>query len=121
MDKIKEFFKKKTGLVVLGVIAIFIGSIIYAKSSPKMILFYSDSCPHCQNVEAYINENGISNKIKFSQKEVSQDQANATLMERKANECGLDTTQGIGVPFFFNGQECLVGDEPIINYFKTLK
>jgi glutaredoxin len=99
----------------------FILAIVRAKSQVNMILFYSDSCPHCKNVEAYINENGISDKIKFDQKEVSQNQANATLMERKANDCGLDTTQGLGVPFFFNGQECLMGDEPIINYFKTLK
>ena len=121
MDKIKIFFKKNWFLVILGAAIIFIGAIVYAKSSAEMILFYSDSCPHCQNVEAYINENGISNKIKFSQKEVSRSQTNATLMERKANDCGLDTTQGLGVPFFFDGKECLVGDESIINYFKTLK
>lgn len=121
MDRIKEFFKKKTGLVILGIILIFAGAIIYAKSRTTMILFYSTSCPHCKNVEAYISENGIKDKIKFDEKEVSQSQANATLLESKARQCGLDMTQGIGVPFFFDGKDCLMGDEPIINYFKTLK
>ncbi len=121
MDKIKIFFKSNRILVILAVAAIFIGAIIYAKRPTTMILFYSDSCPHCQNVETYINENGIKNKIKFEEKEVAQNQTNATLLERKAKECGLDTAQSLGVPFFFDGQECLMGDEPIINYFKALK
>lgn len=108
-------------MVILGVAVIFIGAIIYAKRPTTMILFYSDSCPHCQNVETYINENGIKDKIRFEKKEVSQNQANATLLERKARQCNLDMTQGLGVPFFFDGQECLVGDEPIIDYFKALK
>jgi glutaredoxin len=120
MDKIKEFFKKKTGLVILGIIVIFIGAIIYAKQQPTMTLFYSDSCPHCKNVEAYINENGIKDKIKFDEKEVSGSQANATILERKARQCGLDLNQGIGVPFFFDGKDCLMGDQPIIDYFKAL-
>lgn len=121
MDKIKIFFKSNRILVILAVAAIFIGAIIYAKRPTTMILFYSDSCPHCQNVETYINENGVKDKIKFEEKEVSQNQANAALLEHKARQCNLDTTQGLGVPFFFTGKDCLMGDEPIINYFKTLK
>ena len=124
MNKIKKFFKERTGLVILGIIVIFFGAIIYAKNRPAdsvMILFYSDSCSHCKNVETYINENGIKDRLKFAEKEVSKNQANAALMERKAVQCGLDLNEGLGVPFFFDGQECLIGDEPIINYFKTLK
>lgn len=121
MDKMKIFFKKNQIMVIFGVAVIFIGAIVYAKRPATIILFYSDSCPHCQNVETYINENGVKDKIKFEEKEVSQNQANAALLERKAKECGLDTAQGLGVPFFFTGKDCLMGDEPIINYFKALK
>lgn len=123
MDKIKIFFSKRRVSVILGVILIFIGAIVYAKNSASetMILFYGDTCPHCQIVETYIQENGIKNKIQFEEKEVFQNQANAALLQRKAKECHLDLTQGIGVPFFFDGQQCLMGDEPIINYFKALK
>lgn len=121
MDRIKEFFKKNWMLIILVIVIMFILAIVRARSQANMILFYSDSCPHCQNVEAYIEENGVKNMIKFEEKEVSQNKTNAALMERKATDCGLDTTQGLGVPFFFNGKECLMGDEPIINYFKTLK
>jgi len=123
MNKAKIFFKKNRILVILGIVAIFIGAIIYAKKSTAatMILFYSDSCPHCQNVETYINENGVKDKVKFDQKEVSGNKANATLLERKARQCNLDPAQGLGVPFFFDGKNCLMGDEPIIDYFKALK
>ena len=125
MDKIKIFFKKNRILVLSLIAVIFIGAIIYAKKQPaqtiqpSMILFYSDSCPHCKNVEAYISENNIKDKLKFDEKEVSKSQANVTLLESKARQCGLDTNQGLGVPFFFDGQNCLMGDQPIIDYLKA--
>lgn len=86
-----------------------------------MILFYSDSCPHCQKVEQYITDNGLRQKLKFRELEVSLNQANAQTLERKARGCGLDTTQGVGIPVFFDGQKCYQGDTEIINYFQSLK
>ena len=121
MNKMKIMFKKNRVLIILAMAAIFIGAIIYAKkpATATMILFYSDSCPHCKNVEAYIDENGIKDKIVFDKKEVSRNQANAMLLERKARQCNFDPAQGIGVPFFFDGTNCVMGDEPIIDYFKN--
>ncbi len=121
MNKMKIFFKKNWMLIILVIVIMFILAIVRARSQVNMILFYSDSCPHCKNVEAYVLENGVKDKIKFAEKEVSQNKANASLLESKARQCGLDPNQGLGVPFFFNGQECLMGDEPIIDYFKSLK
>jgi len=119
MNKMKIIFKKNGVLVILAAAAIFVGAIIYAKkpAEANMILFYSNSCPHCKNVESYINDNGIKDKIKFEEKEISN-QANAALLERKARQCNFNVAQGIGVPFFFDGTNCIMGDEPIINYFK---
>ncbi len=124
MDKIKKYVRKNAlavGLIIISSAAIIIGALIYAKTPPAMILFYSDTCPHCQNVAAYVEANGIKAKIKFEEKEVSNNQANATLMERKARLCKIDTAQGLGVPFFFDGQTCYMGDEPIIEYFQAHK
>ena len=39
-------------------------------------------------------------------------------MAKKAAGCGLDTSQGLGVPFFFDGKNCLVGDQNIIDFFQ---
>lgn len=82
-----------------------------------MILFYSLSCPHCQNVEQYINDNKVSEKYKFARLEISQDQKNSAKLIARAKTCGLET-QGLGVPFLWTGEKCLMGDTEIIDFFK---
>ena len=115
MNQVKKYWP----LIIVVVVIIFFGAIILAKEQSSMILFYSDSCPHCQVVEEYIAANGIDAKLDFQKKEVSRSQANATLLERKARQCGLDVNQGLGVPFFFDGSRCYMGDQDIIAYFNT--
>ena len=88
-----------------------------AASSSGLILFYSNSCPHCQNVEKYMGDNKIPDKLSISQKEIS-DKAAASLLLEKAKVCGLNM-DSVGVPFLWNGSQCLVGDEDIINFFKS--
>jgi glutaredoxin len=85
-----------------------------------VILFYGNGCPHCANVEKYLSENKIGEKISFAQKEVFNDKNNATLLGDKASSCGL-STDSIGVPFLWDKAtgKCFVGDEEVINYFKT--
>ncbi|MGC9049175.1 MAG: hypothetical protein ACP5IX_03080 [Patescibacteria group bacterium] len=87
------------------------------QSANQIILFYGDGCPHCKIVEEYINENNIQNKISFAQKEVYYNQSNAKELEEKAKICGLPTNS-IGVPFLWDGEKCLIGDQDIINFFK---
>jgi len=87
-----------------------------ATSSP-LILFYSTKCQHCQNVEKYMSDNKITEEITVEQKEIS-DKANAQVLLEKAQICNLDTNN-IGVPFLWTGSTCLIGDEDIINFFKT--
>jgi glutaredoxin len=87
------------------------------QSAGQIILFYGDGCPHCAIVEEYIKENNINDKISFAQKEVYYNQNNAKELEAKAKICGLPT-DSIGVPFLWNGEDCLIGDQDIINFFK---
>ncbi len=108
-----------TIIIVLVIFAIIILAFIFRQ--PNQILFYSNSCPHCQKVEEYINANGIRNKLKFRELEVATNQNNAQILLQKAQSCGLDTTQGVGIPVFFNGSKCLQGDTAIINYFEQQK
>ncbi len=83
----------------------------------EIILFYGDTCPHCKIVEDYIKENQIDEKIIFSQKEVYHNTKNAAELTEKAKICGLPTSS-IGVPFLWDGENCLVGDQDIISFFK---
>lgn len=113
--------KNKLLLTALFGIVIVIGIVLLLKkekpSDSGMILFYKDECPFCKNVEEYIKENKVDEKIKFERKEVYYNKDNAGLLLEKAKICGLPEDE-IGVPFFWDGSKCLVGDRDIINFFE---
>jgi glutaredoxin len=87
------------------------------QSASEIILFYGKGCPHCAVVEEYIKENNIQDKVSFVQKEVYYNQDNAKELLEKAKICGIPTNS-IGVPFLWDGKNCLIGDRDIINFFK---
>jgi glutaredoxin len=82
-----------------------------------IIFYYGDTCPHCKLVEEYFNQNKTRDKIKFAEKEVYNNKQNQDELLFKAKICGL-ATNAIGVPLLWDGQKCLIGDQPIINFFK---
>jgi hypothetical protein len=83
------------------------------------ILFFGDGCPHCKVVEDFIFTNDVRNKIKFDTKEIWSNQSNARLMTQIWKQCGLNTQEGMGVPFYWDGASCYRGQDEIINLFKT--
>jgi len=87
------------------------------KSKGEIILYYGIGCPHCAKVEQYIKENNIKDKISFEEKEVYFNQKNALDLQDKAKKCGLDLNN-IGVPFLWDGSQCIIGDQPIIDFFQ---
>ena len=108
---------------MLGIAAIFIGaSHLRQKQPPKMVLFYSDTCPHCKKVEAYINENGIKNKIKFTETEVSNNKDNAALLgtQSPANATWI-RLRASASPSSLTAKKCLIGDAKIIELFPNSK
>jgi len=88
-------------------------------SSPtnKLVLFYGDGCPHCALVEDYLKENPP--KFNLEKKEVYYNKINQQELVMRAKTCGLPQNE-IGVPFLWTGSGCIIGDQPIINYFKQL-
>lgn len=123
MAKLNMKKSLRIGLIIAGLIIVS-GLIAVVKTkqtkAPELILFYSNYCPHCKNVEKYISDNDLKNKITFTELEVADNQANAQILVSQAKKCGLDTN-GIGVPLFYDGTNCLIGDTNIINYFATKK
>ncbi len=89
------------------------------KNKSGMVLFYSTTCPHCKNVEKFINDNNIKEKIALEEREVGSSEDNSFLMQKKAKECGIKENN-LGVPFLWNGEMCIVGDIPIIDYLEQL-
>lgn len=84
----------------------------------KMTLFYSNSCPHCETVEEFIDENSIDEKFDFQRLEVSMSTRNSQRLAGRAQTCGLNPNT-LGVPFLWTGEECMMGDVDIIEYFQS--
>ena len=80
-----------------------------------LILYYGETCPHCKIVEKYIADNNIEEKLKITHKEIYNNRANNDELISKANYCRLDL-KNVGVPFLWTGSDCLIGDEPIIEF-----
>jgi glutaredoxin len=120
-------------LMLLGIFAAVAGGFYFLKghnnttssntssnsTSSTIILFYGEGCPHCAKVEEFIKENKIKEKIAFEEKEVYFNKENAKQLVEVAKKCGFNENE-IGVPFLWDreNQKCIVGDEPIINFFK---
>lgn len=83
----------------------------------SIILYYGTGCPHCQKVEQYLKDNKVSDKISFQSKEVYSNEANSNEMNDKATNCGLKT-ENVGVPFLWDGSNCIMGDQKVIEFFK---
>lgn len=81
-----------------------------------MTLYWGDGCPHCENVEKFLEEKKVADKVDFLRKEVWKDRANAKEMERRARNCGIPA-KDIGVPFLFSDGQCFVGEPNVENEF----
>lgn len=106
-------------LIIMVVVAILI-AVFWPKttSGQGIILYVSNTCPHCKTVEDFIQANDISSKVQFQTKEVSANLGNAQELLNKATKCGISTDQ-VGVPLLWDGSKCLLGEPDITAFFKT--
>ncbi len=83
--------------------------------------YWGEGCPHCANVEEFLDAWEHKNRVQIDKKEVYNNQGNIALFKSRAKYCELSNNQ-IGVPFLFTPDgECLVGDTPIINLFEQME
>ncbi len=87
-------------------------------ANQEVILYFGKECPHCHEVIDYLKEHKVSEKIKYSQKEVWHNKDNQKEMMKKVNECGLDP-QKVGVPFLYAKGKCYIGTPDVLEYFKN--
>ena len=87
------------------------------KTTPSgIVLFYGIGCPYCEQVDAYITEQDITEKVSFERKEVYYNKENADELASLVSICGLPTNK-VGVPFLWDGEYCFVGMPDIVNFF----
>ncbi len=122
---------KKIALgAVLIIVVIFVGYKTWQKGADNaknnevavdnsnIILFYGEECPHCKDVEKYIADNQLDQKVQFSSREVWHDKANANLLAQKAQACGIKTEE-VGVPFLWSAGKCYVGVNEVENFLNS--
>lgn len=106
------------GIIILGgIVFVFYRNKNIPAQKSNVVLFYGDGCPHCANVDEFIKENKIDEKISFEKKEVFNNQDNAKELVDLSQKCGLPSDQ-VGVPFLWDDSKCYVGDTDVINFFK---
>ena len=87
------------------------------KDAGKIIYFYGDGCPHCVKVEKFMKKNNLQARLKFQTKEVFHNPANTAELAKYAKRCSLKGPY-LPVPLLWTGSKCVVGDKPILQYFK---
>ena len=83
-----------------------------------VVLFYGEGCPHCKDVENFVSQNKIEDKVVFTRLEVWHNQNNALLLINTAQSCNINISQGAPVPLLWDGTKCYVGGPDVINFFK---
>jgi len=123
MSKAKKFLPAAIVVIVIAVAGYFVWQRGQSNSqdnqvavdNSKIILFYGRECPHCIDVEKYISDNQLDQKVQFSKLEVWHDKANANLMAEKARECNIKTDE-VGVPFLWSKGKCYIGVNEVENF-----
>jgi len=77
------------------------------------VLYYGKTCPHCENVLRFVQDNQIAEKTGLREKEVYQNQDNSKEAVRAATSCGVPEAK-MAVPFLFVDGQCLFGDSEVI-------
>jgi glutaredoxin len=113
----KKILKIIIIFIVFWILVITSLTVIAINKKPEVILYYGISCPHCKNVEKFIEDNKINQKLRIVLKEVWEEKnaANAVELQIKAKKCGFKP-DGIGVPFLVYGEKCYVGEEEIVSF-----
>ena len=84
-------------------------------SPDKIILYFGNTCPHCKDLEKYILDNKIKEKVSFEEKEVYENKTNSTELTMVATSCNIPNDQ-IFVPFMYANGKCLVGGDEITKF-----
>ncbi|MFA6973322.1 MAG: hypothetical protein WC238_01100 [Parcubacteria group bacterium] len=117
--QMKIFLTFVAAVVVLGGV---LGWFMFKQSptatvTADTILFYGEECPHCKDVDKFLADNKIADKVRYDSVEVWHNKDNAALMLQKAKECGL-AEDAVGVPFAWSEGKCFIGTPDVEALFK---
>ncbi len=121
--------KKGIIIVAVVVVAVFVGGFFFrntaqnptgqsfGESSSDIVFYYGEECPHCKDVEKFLDDNKMGEKVPFVKKETWHNVANANELKNRAKICGIPEKE-VGVPFLFAEGKCYVGTPDVEKYFR---
>lgn len=103
-------------LKILFVFFLFLPVFVFAQAEKKKaLLFYSESCSHCQEVEDYFQKENIYDKYEIRKIDVAGEY-NAAYLNEFFDSFNI-APENRGWPAVFFGNEILVGSRPIMENF----
>lgn len=112
-------------IIVVSILALFGGAYIFSKPVEIPPLssyeyYWGNGCPHCKIVDDFYSTWENKEKINLKKFEIWNNTKNAELMAERAKNCNLARNQ-LGVPLLVTPDgKCLIGDQPIIEHYKSL-
>lgn len=112
-------------LIVATILIMFGGAYIFSKPVEIPTLsgyeyYWGDGCPHCKIVDEFTSAWSGKDKINVKKLEVWNNAKNAELMAERAKNCNIVRSE-MGVPLLVTPEgKCLIGDQPIIEHYKSL-
>jgi len=106
---------------VLAIGAILSLSVATTSAEPfarQYIIYVGDGCPHCANVEAYVEKNDLEKFLPVVFKEIYYNRENAQEFNKVADRIGAPMNRR-GVPFMVYGSQYWIGDRPIIEVLEN--
>jgi len=100
--------------LVLGLSFVFAFSV---KAKEEILYFFGTGCPHCAQVEEFIEKNEIEEKYDITKIDIYQDREGARQFDELMTAAGVPLA-GRGVPAAVIGEKIIVGDKPIIEQFE---
>lgn len=82
------------------------------------VIFSSDNCPFCREVEQWIEQNNVHQSLDITVKSVSADSKYARELEQVAISCRINPTQ-VGVPLMYAEDQCYSGSVEIIEFLSA--
>lgn len=82
-----------------------------------IVYYYGKECSHCKDLEKFLEDNKIADRVSFAKKEVWHNSKNSDEMQKRADECRV-SKEGMGVPLVWSEGKCFVGGPDAENFFK---
>ena len=89
-----------------------------AEDNNKIIFYWGQGCPHCAKVEKYIQENNLSKYFDIESREIYFNKKNRQEFLSTCQKYNIPLDKE-GVPLALINNQCIIGDQPIINALKA--